>query len=112
MLLKDLDGLFEIVVPADLWTECKITIDWPKDEYPRDAKTGAAFDAVMRKYDQVITFLKNKIPPRETDWLKIDRATQEPKESVRAYSERLLQVFKQYSGFETIDKKNMSHFVY
>lgn len=84
VLLKDLDGLFEIVVPADLWTECKITVDWLKEEYPRDSKTGAPLEEVMKKYNQVITFLKGKISPKETDWVKIDRTTQEPKESVNA----------------------------
>lgn len=108
VLLKDLDGLFKIGVPADLWTECKITIDWPKEELPRDSKAEAPAEEVMRKYEQMITFLKNKIAPKETDWVKIDRTTQVPKESVHAYYERLLQVFKQYSGFESISDKNES----
>ncbi|XP_078496485.1 uncharacterized protein LOC144752428 [Lissotriton helveticus] len=112
VLLKDLDGLFDIVVPADLWTECKITVDWPNDEYPRDPETGAPSDDVMKKYHQVMTYLKGKLTPKDKDWTKIDRTTQNKDESVHAYYEHLLQVFKQYSGLETIDNKDMTHFIY
>lgn len=80
VLLKDLDGLLDIVVPVALWTECKITVGWPTEVYPRDKKTGAPSPEVMRKYEHVIRFLQNKIPAKETDWVKIDRTLQEPKE--------------------------------
>ncbi|XP_078518138.1 uncharacterized protein LOC144782663 [Lissotriton helveticus] len=111
-LWKDLDGFFDIVVPVDLWTECKIAIAWPSEEYPRDSKTGEPSKEVMKKYDQVIQHLKQKVPAKETDWTKIDRTTQERDETVHSFYERLLQVFKTYSGIDNIEMKDMTHFIY
>ncbi|XP_078523011.1 uncharacterized protein LOC144792027 [Lissotriton helveticus] len=111
-LWKDLDGFFDIVVPVDLWTQCKINIDWPSEEYPRNKETGEPSKEVMRKYEQVIQHLKEKVPAKETDWTKIDRTTQERDETVHSFYERLLQVFKTYSGIDNIDLKNMTHFIY
>ncbi|XP_078541437.1 uncharacterized protein LOC144826825 [Lissotriton helveticus] len=111
-LLKDLDGFFDIVVPVDLWTECKIAVDWPSEEYARDPKTGAPSGEVMRKYNKVILYLKGKVPAKETDWTRIDRTTQNCDETVHSYYERLLQVFKMYSGLDNIETKDMTHFIY
>ncbi|XP_078534029.1 uncharacterized protein LOC144820335 [Lissotriton helveticus] len=111
-LWKDLDGFFDIVVPVDLWTQCKIAIDWPSEEYPRNKETGEPSKDVMRKYEQVIQHLKEKVPAKETDWTKIDRTTQERDETVHSFYERLLQVFKTYSGIDNIDLKDMTHFIY
>ncbi|XP_078535032.1 uncharacterized protein LOC144821684 [Lissotriton helveticus] len=111
-LWKDLDGFFDIVVPVDLWTQCKINIDWPSEEYPRNKETGEPSKEVMRKYEQVIQHLKEKVPAKETDWTKIDRTTQERDETVHSFYERLLQVFKTYSGIDNIDLKDMTHFIY
>ncbi|KAJ1150011.1 hypothetical protein NDU88_002809 [Pleurodeles waltl] len=35
-LWEDLKTLFEIIVPADLWLECKRGVDWPTEEPARD----------------------------------------------------------------------------
>ncbi|KAJ1175418.1 hypothetical protein NDU88_000706 [Pleurodeles waltl] len=40
-LWEDLNILFDIVVPADLFEECKRAIDWPTKEPERDKDTGA-----------------------------------------------------------------------
>ncbi|KAJ1141257.1 hypothetical protein NDU88_007591 [Pleurodeles waltl] len=40
-LWEDLNTLFEIIVPADLWLECKRSVDWPAAELARDRVTGA-----------------------------------------------------------------------
>ncbi|KAJ1156041.1 hypothetical protein NDU88_008766 [Pleurodeles waltl] len=66
----------------------------------------------MKYYHKVIEFLKQKVSPKVTDWQKIDRTSQEVKESIHAYYERLLKAFKHYSGTETIEPKDMNHLVF
>ncbi|KAJ1164468.1 hypothetical protein NDU88_004905 [Pleurodeles waltl] len=102
-LWKDLNTLFEIIVPANLWFECKRSVDWP---------TGEPSPEVMKHYYKGIEFLKQKVSPKVTDWQKIDRTAQEGKESIHAYYERLLKAFKCYSGTEVIEPKDMNHFVF
>ncbi|KAJ1203483.1 hypothetical protein NDU88_007268 [Pleurodeles waltl] len=111
-LWEDLNTLFEIIVPADLGLECKRGVDWPTKEPARDKVTGAPSFEVMRYYHKVIEFLKQKVSPKVTDWQKIDRTSQEGKESIHAYYERLLKAFKHYSGTEVIDLKDMNHHVF
>ncbi|KAJ1209545.1 hypothetical protein NDU88_004919 [Pleurodeles waltl] len=95
-LLEDLNTLFDIIVPADLWLECKRSVDWPAAEPAKDRVTGAPSPEVMRHYYKVIEFLKQRVSLQNVDWQKIDRTAQEPKESTHAYYERLLKVFKNY----------------
>ncbi|KAJ1217680.1 hypothetical protein NDU88_005273 [Pleurodeles waltl] len=78
---------------------------WPK-------VTGAQSSEVMRYYHNVIEFLKQKVSPKVTDWQKIDRTSQEGKESIHAYYERLLKAFNHYSGTEVIELKDMNHLVF
>ncbi|KAJ1188136.1 hypothetical protein NDU88_004901 [Pleurodeles waltl] len=111
-LWEDLNTLFEIIFPPDLWLECKRGIDWPTKEPARDKVTGAPSEEVMKYYHKVIEFLKQKVSPKVTDWQKIDRTSQEVKESIHAYYERLLKAFKHYSGTETIELKDMNHLVF
>ncbi|KAJ1091547.1 hypothetical protein NDU88_004667 [Pleurodeles waltl] len=111
-LWEDLNTLFEIIVPPDLWLECKRGVDWPTKEPARDKVTGAPSEEVMKYYHKVIEFLKQKVSPKVTDWQKIDRTSQEVKESIHAYYERLLKAFKHYSGTETIEPKDMNHHVF
>ncbi|KAJ1125552.1 hypothetical protein NDU88_003980 [Pleurodeles waltl] len=111
-LWEDLNTLFEIIVPPDLWLECKRGVDWPTKEPARDKATGAPSEEVMKYYHKVIEFLKQKVSPKVTDWQKIDRTSQEVKESIHAYYERLLKAFKHYSGTETIEPKDMNHLVF
>ncbi|KAJ1180371.1 hypothetical protein NDU88_005592 [Pleurodeles waltl] len=111
-LWEDLNTLFEIIVPPDLWLECKRGVDWPTKEPARDKVTGAPSEEVMKYYHKVIEFLKQKVSPKVTDWQKIDRTSQEVKESIHAYYERLLKAFKHYSGTETIEPKDMNHLVF
>ncbi|KAJ1178545.1 hypothetical protein NDU88_003790 [Pleurodeles waltl] len=111
-LWEDLNTLFEIIVPPDLWLECKRGVDWPTKEPARDKVTGAPSEEVMKNYHKVIEFLKQKVSPKVTDWQKIDRTSQEVKESINAYYERLLKAFKHYSGTETIEPKDMNHLVF
>ncbi|KAJ1114846.1 hypothetical protein NDU88_003076 [Pleurodeles waltl] len=66
----------------------------------------------MKYYHKVIEFLKQKVSPKVTDWQKIDCTSQEAKESIHAYYERLLKAFKHYSGTETIEPKDMNHLVF
>ncbi|KAJ1177284.1 hypothetical protein NDU88_002545 [Pleurodeles waltl] len=66
----------------------------------------------MKYYHKVIEFLQQKVSPKVTDWQKIDRTSQEVKESIHAYYERLLKAFKHYSGTETIEPKDMNHLVF
>ncbi|KAJ1199288.1 hypothetical protein NDU88_003125 [Pleurodeles waltl] len=101
-LWEDLNTLLESVVPADLWVECKRAVDWPTSEPERDRVTGAP---------SVIEFLKTRISPKNIDWQRIDRTVQETKESIHTYYERLLKAFKEYSGKEAIEPKDMLHFV-
>ncbi|KAJ1137507.1 hypothetical protein NDU88_003905 [Pleurodeles waltl] len=105
-LWEDLNTLFEIIVPADLWIECKRSVDWPTAELARDRATGAPSPDVMRYYYKVIEFLKQKVSPQNIDWQK------EAKESIHAYYERLLKAFKHYSGTEVIKAKDMNHLVF
>ncbi|KAJ1097337.1 hypothetical protein NDU88_002461 [Pleurodeles waltl] len=111
-LWEDLNTLFEIIVPPDLWLECKRVVDWPKQEPARDKVTGAPSEEVMKYYHKVIEFLKQKVSSKVTDWQKIDRTSQEVKESIHAYYEKLLKAFKHYSGTETIEPKDMNHLVF
>ncbi|KAJ1144061.1 hypothetical protein NDU88_010363 [Pleurodeles waltl] len=111
-LWEDLNTLFEIIVPPDLWLECKRGVDWPTKEPARDKATGALSEEVMKYYHKVIEFFKQKVSPKVTDWQKIDRTSQEVKESIHAYYERLLKAFKHYSGTETIEPKDMNHLVF
>lgn len=110
VLWVDLNTLFDIVVPGDLWAACKIAIEWPTEEPDRDATTNGSLSIVMRKYDQEITWLQLKVAPKDVDWVKIERTVQEPKETVYEYYERLLQAFKQCSGLDTLDPNVMSQF--
>ncbi|KAJ1081354.1 hypothetical protein NDU88_001536 [Pleurodeles waltl] len=66
----------------------------------------------MKHYYKVTEFLKSRISTKIIDWQRIDRTAQEAKESIHAYYERLLQAFKHYSGTETIEAKDMIHFVF
>ncbi|KAJ1201391.1 hypothetical protein NDU88_005202, partial [Pleurodeles waltl] len=109
---EDLNTLFEIIVPPDLWLECKRGVDWLTQEPARDKVTGAPSEEVMKYYHKVIEFLKQKVSPKVTDWQKIDRTSQEAKESIHAYYERLLKAFKHYSGTEVIEPKDMNHLVF
>ncbi|KAJ1169060.1 hypothetical protein NDU88_000966 [Pleurodeles waltl] len=111
-LWEDLNTLFEIIVPPDLWLECKRRVDWPTKEPARDKVTGALSEDVMKYYHKVTEFLKQKVSPKVTDWQKIDRTSQEVKESIHVYYERLLKAFKHYSGTETIEPKDMNHLVF
>ncbi|KAJ1138390.1 hypothetical protein NDU88_004776 [Pleurodeles waltl] len=110
-LWEDFNTLFEIIVPPDLWLECKRGVDWPTKEPARDKVTGAPSEEVMKYYHKVTEFLKQKVSPKVTDWQKIDWTSQEVKESIHAYYERLLKAFKHYSGTETIEPKDMNHLV-
>ncbi|KAJ1105885.1 hypothetical protein NDU88_003289 [Pleurodeles waltl] len=111
-LWEDLNTLFEIVVPADLWEDCKRAVGWPTSEPERDRETGAPSPMVMSLYYKVIEHLKTKVAAKNVDWQKIDRTAQEAKESIHSYYERLLKAFKNYSGTETIEAKDMLHFVF
>ncbi|KAJ1124960.1 hypothetical protein NDU88_003403 [Pleurodeles waltl] len=111
-LWEDLNTLFEIVVPADLWEDCKRAVGWPTSEPERDRETGAPSPMVMSLYYKVIEHLKTKVAAKNVDWQKIDRTAQEAKESIHGYYERLLKAFKNYSGTETIEAKDMLHFVF
>ncbi|KAJ1153943.1 hypothetical protein NDU88_006701 [Pleurodeles waltl] len=111
-LWEDLNTLLEIVVPADLWIECKRCVDWPTSEPERDKNTGALSPEEMKYYYKVIEILKTRISPKNIDWQRIDRMAQEAKESIHVYYERLLQAFKNYSGKEPIEAKDMFHFVF
>ncbi|KAJ1150012.1 hypothetical protein NDU88_002810 [Pleurodeles waltl] len=78
----------------------------------RHGVTGALCSEVMRYYHKVIEFLKQKVSPKGTDWQKINRTFQEAKGSIHAYYERLLKAFKDYSGTEVIEPKDMNHLVF
>ncbi|KAJ1106590.1 hypothetical protein NDU88_003991 [Pleurodeles waltl] len=110
-LWEDLNTLFEIIVPPDLLLECKRGVDWPTREPARDKVTGGPSEEVMKYYHKVIEFLKQKVSPKVTDWQKIDRTSQDVKESIHAYYERLMKAFKHYSGTETNETKDMKHLV-
>ncbi|KAJ1176340.1 hypothetical protein NDU88_001622 [Pleurodeles waltl] len=111
-LWEDLNTLFEIIVPTDIWLECKRGVDWPTQEPARDKVTGAPSEEVMKYYHKVMEFLKQKVSSKATDWQKIDRTSQGAKESIHAYYERLLKAFKHYSGTEVIEPKDMNHLVF
>ncbi|KAJ1193221.1 hypothetical protein NDU88_002525 [Pleurodeles waltl] len=111
-LWEDLNTLFEIIVSADLWLECKRSVDWPAAEPARDRVTGAPSPEVMKYYYKVIEFLKQRVSTQNVDWQKIDWAAQEPKESIHAYYERLLKAFKNYSGTEVVEAKDMNHLLF
>ncbi|KAJ1089318.1 hypothetical protein NDU88_002469 [Pleurodeles waltl] len=66
----------------------------------------------MKHYYKVIEFLKTRILPKNIDWQRIDRTVQEVKEAIHAYYKRLLKAFKEYSGMEAIELKDMLHFVF
>ena len=65
----------------------------------------------MEKYKAVINHLKEKVPDKEINWSKILKATQEQKESVHAYCERLMQIFVEYSAVTEQVKEGISGFV-
>ncbi|KAJ1097516.1 hypothetical protein NDU88_002634 [Pleurodeles waltl] len=111
-LWEDLNTLFEIIVPPDLWLECKRGVDWPTQEPAWDKVTGAPSEEVIKYYHKVIEFLKQKVSQKVSDWQKIDRTLQEAKESIHAYYERLLKAFKHYNGTEVIEPKDMNHLVF
>ncbi|KAJ1180681.1 hypothetical protein NDU88_005898 [Pleurodeles waltl] len=111
-LWEDLNTLFEIIVPADLWLECKRSVEFPAAEPARDRVTGAPSPEVMTYYYRVIEFLKQRVSSQNIDWQKIDRTAQEANESIHAYYERLLKAFKHYSGTEVIEEKDMNHLVF
>ncbi|KAJ1130245.1 hypothetical protein NDU88_008600 [Pleurodeles waltl] len=111
-LWEDLNTLFEIIVPADLWLEGKRSVDWPTTEPARDRAMGAQSPEVMKHYYKVIEFLKQKVSTQNIDWQKIDRTAQEGKESIHAYYERLLKAFKHYSGTEVVEPKDMNPLVF
>ncbi|KAJ1173345.1 hypothetical protein NDU88_005181 [Pleurodeles waltl] len=50
-LWEDLNTLFEIIVPPDLWLECKRGVDWPTQEPARDKVTGAPSEEVQTNSD-------------------------------------------------------------
>ncbi|KAJ1191684.1 hypothetical protein NDU88_001000 [Pleurodeles waltl] len=66
----------------------------------------------MSLYHKVIEHLKTKVASKNVDWQRIDRTAQEAKESIHAHYERLLKAFKNYSGTETIEAKDMLHFLF
>ena len=70
MLFHDLDLLFKMVVPTNLWKECKIAVTWPDDEPARTVQ-GLPDTAVQGKYDEVIKWLVEK-GPRKTSELGKD----------------------------------------
>ncbi|KAJ1100098.1 hypothetical protein NDU88_005187 [Pleurodeles waltl] len=111
-LWEDLKTLLEIVVPANLWVECKGAVGWPTSEPEKDRVTGAPSPEVVNHYYKVIKFLKTRISPKKTDWQRIDRTVQETQELIHTYYERLLKAFKEYSGKEAIEPKDMLHFVF
>ncbi|KAJ1197664.1 hypothetical protein NDU88_001520 [Pleurodeles waltl] len=111
-LWEDLNTVLGIVVPSDLWVECKRAVDWPTGEPERDRVTGAPSPEVINHFYKVIKFLKTRISPENIDWQKIDRTVQEVKESLHTYYERLLKAFKEYSGKEAIEPKDILHFVF
>ncbi|KAJ1089609.1 hypothetical protein NDU88_002760 [Pleurodeles waltl] len=111
-LWEDLNTLFEIIVPTDLWLECKRSVDFPAAEPARNRVTGAPSPEVMKYYYKVIEFLKQSYSVQNIDWQKIDRTAQEAKESIHAYYERLLKAFKHYSGTEAIEAEDMNHLVF
>ncbi|KAJ1107905.1 hypothetical protein NDU88_005292 [Pleurodeles waltl] len=107
-----LETATSLMVPPDpIYTKSR-GVDWPTQEPARDKVTGAPSDEVMKYYHKVIEFLKQKVSPKVTDWQKIDRTSQEVKESIHAYYERLFKAFKHYSGTETIEPKDMNHLVF
>ncbi|KAJ1176583.1 hypothetical protein NDU88_001856 [Pleurodeles waltl] len=101
-----------IVLPDPIYSIQNRGVDWPTQDPARDKVTGATSEEVMKYYHKVIEFLKQKVSPKLTDWQKIDRTSQEVKESIHAYYERLLKAFKHYSGTETIEPKDMNHLVF
>ncbi|KAJ1182383.1 hypothetical protein NDU88_007575 [Pleurodeles waltl] len=111
-LWASLSTFQEIVVPADLWFECKRSVERPTSERERDKAIGALPPEVMKYYYKVIEFLKTRILPKNLDWQRIDRTVQEVKESVHVYCEKLLKAFKEHSGKEAIEPKDMLHFVF
>ncbi|KAJ1128753.1 hypothetical protein NDU88_007128 [Pleurodeles waltl] len=111
-LWEDLNTLFEIIVPADLWLECKRGVDLPTEEPARDRITGAPSPEVMKYYYKETEFMKSRLSPKNIDWKKIDRTAQEAKESIHAYYERLLKAFKHYSDTEVVEAKDMNHLVF
>ncbi|KAJ1191988.1 hypothetical protein NDU88_001301 [Pleurodeles waltl] len=54
----------------------------------------------------------NEISPKNIDWQRIDRTVEETKESIHTYYERLLKAFKEYSGKEAVEPKDMLHFMF
>ncbi|KAJ1149914.1 hypothetical protein NDU88_002713 [Pleurodeles waltl] len=81
-LWEDLNTLFKIIVPPDLWQE---RCGWADTGTARDKVTGAPSEEAMKYYHKVFEFLKKKVSPKVTDWQKIDQTSQEAKESIHAY---------------------------
>ena len=69
---------------------------WPTDEPARSAQ-GFPAASVAEKYNELFNWLEKKVPEKEVNWKKIYRTTQEPKETVHFYFERLMQGFTKYS---------------
>ncbi|KAJ1215713.1 hypothetical protein NDU88_003321 [Pleurodeles waltl] len=99
-------------IDINFWEDCKRAVGWPTSEPERDRDTGAPSPTVMSLYHKVIEHLKTKVASKNVDWQRIDRTAQEVKESIHVYYERLLKAFKNYSGTETIEAKDMLHFVF
>ena len=72
MLWRDLDSLFEIFVPTDLWKECKHAVTW-SDEEPARTGEGLPGAEVQDKYNEVIKWLIDKVPEKQVNWEKIFR---------------------------------------
>ena len=66
---------------------------------------------MTEKYNQVINYLKEKIPQKEIDWVNINSTQEEPKESVYDYYERLMEAFRLHSGLQDVKKGHMANFV-
>ena len=105
VLWSDLNTFFDIVVPPDLWTECKAAVAWPTEEPPRDPKTQGPSMTVMEKYLQVMTHLRAKIPPKEIEWVKISQVRQEAKKKTDySFYEQLMENVRFYSGMQNVEK--------
>ncbi|KAJ1208793.1 hypothetical protein NDU88_004176 [Pleurodeles waltl] len=109
-LWKDLNMLFNIIIPRDLSDDCKKVVQWPTEE-PERGKGGAPGKAVEKARQRVIKYIKEKVPEEKTDWSKIIHAKQEKNESVTSYYDRLLQVYQQSSGMKNPLGEAMPAFV-
>lgn len=99
LLWRDLDTLFNIIVPKDLWEDCKRKVQWPECE-PARGDQGGPGKEIDGLYRKVVEHLKEKVPEDRVDWVKITNTRQEKDESVNSYFDRLLQVYQQNSGLK------------